>query len=56
MSTQHDPIFSYAERKIDMLEKEFLIKLTYEDKLKLHSFKSEAEIDHCTTQIIMDKL
>lgn len=57
MSKRYDKhIFSYAERKISMLEKEFMIKLTYEDRLKLHGFTTEVDIDRCATQIIMDRL
>lgn len=57
MSKRYDKhIFTYAERKISMLENEFMIKLTYEDKLKFHGFTTEDDIDRCATQIIMDRL
>lgn len=44
----------FAEKKIEMLERDFRIQLTYEQKLHLKTLKTEREINAAVRQIIND--
>lgn len=43
---------AYIDAKIEMLQGEFMIKLTYDDKLYLRQYKTENEINAAVRGII----
>ena len=47
---------SYKKAKIKMLEKDFMIVLTQEDRAKINSFNSESDIDRYARTIILNRL
>ena len=47
---------SYAQEKISMLEKDFMIRLTDAEKAKLLAMTSEADINHYVRDLIINKL
>lgn len=46
----------YAEAKIDMLRKDFKIRVPKRDEQRILAMTNEMEIDRAVRQIIMDKL
>lgn len=47
---------NYVKRKIDILRKQFLIKLTDDEIYDLRELKTEAEVDRYVRKIITNKL
>ena len=47
---------NYVKRKIDILRKQFLIKLTDDEIYDLRELKTEVEVDHYVRKIITNKL
>lgn len=58
-NTEYDkevPLPKYIQAKIDMLEDEFLLKLSFREIEWFRTLKTEAEVDQYARKLISEKL
>ena len=56
INSKSSSIEKYIEEKIDMIEYEFRIRMSQEDKMYIRGLKTEISVDNWATSYIVHKL